>query len=133
MVEDKVEESGKIAAGWGIKFGSRVIMVTMQDSPFEQDNKEVTSHSLKPWRNWRFPVEVIRVKYKELQKVHFERSIVEARQLAEETARTEIQKKMTPGVSVVIENVKVIPNNSGAERVRVEVETYEDLAVYANP
>lgn len=133
LVEDKAEESGRVAMGWGIKFGSRVIMVTMQDSPFEQDNKEVTSHSLKPWRNWRFPVEVIRVKYKELHNVHFERSIAEARQLAEETARTEVQKKMTPGVLVVVENVKVLPINPGAERVRVEVETYEDLAVYANP
>jgi len=93
----------------------------------------VTSHSLKPWRNWRFPVEVIRVKYKELKNVHFERSIAEARQLAEESARTEVQKKMTPGVAVVVENVKVLPNNSGVERVRVEIETYEDLAVYANP
>jgi len=133
LVEDKLEESGRVAMGWGIKFGSRVIMVTVQNSPFEQDNTEVTSHSLKPWRNWRFPVEVIRVKYKELHNVHFERSIAEARQLAEETARTEVQKKMTPGVSVVLENVKVLPNKSGAERVRVEVETYEDLAVYANP
>lgn len=133
LVEDKVEESGRVAIGWGIKFGSRVIMVTMQDSPFEQVNAEVTSHSLKPWRNWRFPVEVIRVNYKELHKVHFERSIAEARKLAEDTARTEVQKKMTPGVLVVVENVKVLPNTSGAERVRVEVETYEDLAVYANP
>lgn len=133
LVEDKIEESGRVALGWGIKFGSRVIMVTMQNSPFEQDNKEVMSHSLKPWRNWRLPVEVIRVNYKELHNVHFERSVAEARQLAEETARTEVQKKMTPGVSAVVENVKVLPNNSGAERVRVEVETYEDLAVYANP
>ena len=133
LVEDKVEESGKFAIGWGIKFGSRVIMVTTPDSPFEKDNTEVTSHSLKPWRNWRFPVEVIRVKYKELKNVHFERSVAEARQLAEETARTDVQKKMTPGVLVVVENVKILPNNSGAERVRVEVETYEDLAVYANP
>jgi len=133
LVEDKIEESGRVAMGWGIKFGSRVIMVTMQDSPFEQDNKEVISHSLKPWRNWRLPVEVIRVKYKELHNVHLERSIAEARQLAEETARTEVQEKLTPGVLVVVENVKVLPNNSGAERVRVEVETYEDLAVYANP
>ena len=133
LVEDKVVESGKFATGWGIKFGPRVIMVTMQESPYEQDNREITSHSLKPWRNWSFPVEVIRVKYNELHKVHFERSIVEARQLAEEIARTDVQKKMTPGVSVVVENVKVIPNNSGAELVRVEVETYEDLAVYANP
>ncbi len=133
LVEDKLEESGKVAMGWGIKFGSRVIMVTMQDSPFEQVNQEVISHSLKPWRNWRFPVEVIRVNYKELHNVHFERSIAEARQLAEENARTEVQKKMTPGVLIVVENVKVLPNISGAERVRVEVETYEDLAVYANP
>ncbi len=131
--EDKVEESGRVAVGWGIKIGSRVIMVTMQDSPFEQDNKEVTCHSLKPWRNWRFPVEVIRMQYKELHSVHYERSIAEARQLAEENARTEVRKKMTPGVMVVVENVKVLPTNSGAERVRVEVETYEDLAVYANP
>lgn len=133
LVEDKIDESGKVAMGWGIKFGSRVIMVTTQYSPFEKDNKEVTSHSLKPWRNWRFPVEVIRVKYKELHNVHLERSIAEARQLAEATARTEVQKKMTPGVAVVVENVKIIPSTSGAERVRVEVETYEDLAVYANP
>lgn len=133
LVEDKVEESGRVAMGWGIKFGSRVIMVTMQDSPFEQDNQEVMSHSLKPWRNWRFPVEVIRVKYKELHNVHFERSIAEARQLAEDLARTDVKKKMTPGVLVVVENVKVLTSNSGAERVRVELETYEDLAVYANP
>ncbi|MGI6119201.1 MAG: sporulation protein YqfD [Desulfosporosinus sp.] len=133
LVEDKVEESGRVAVGWGIKFGSRVIMVTMRDSPFEQDNKEVTSHYLKPWRNWHFPVEVIKVKYKELNNVHIERSIAEARQLAEEAARVELRKKMTPGASVVVENVRVLPNNSGAERVRVEVETYEDLAVYADP
>lgn len=133
LVEDKVEESGSIAMGWGIKFGSRVIMVTMQDSPFGQFNKEVTSHSLKLWRNWHLPVEVIRVKYKELNNVHLERSIVEARKLAEESARAEVQKKITPGVSVVEENVKVVSGNSDAERVRVEVETYEDLAVYADP
>jgi similar to stage IV sporulation protein len=73
------------------------------------------------------------VNYKELHNVHVERSVVEARRLAEETARLEVQKKITPGVPIVEEVVKVLSNNSGAERVRVEVETYEDLAVYANP
>ncbi len=133
LVEDKVEESGRVATGWGIKFGSRVIMVTTQNSPFEQTNEEVTSPFSKPWRNWSFPVEVIRVNYKELHNVHLERSVVEARQLAEQAARTEVRSKITPMVPIVEENVKVIPSNSGAERVRVEVETYEDLAVYANP
>jgi len=133
MVENKVEESGRDATGWGIKIGDRVIMVTTPDSPFVQARKEVMSHSLLPWRNWSFPVECIRVNYKELHTVHLERSVVEARQLAEQAARTEVQKKITPGVSIVEETVKVLSNNSEAERVRVELETYEDLAVYANP
>ncbi|WP_407307214.1 sporulation protein YqfD [Desulfosporosinus sp. SB140] len=133
LIEDKVEESGRVAEGWGIKFGSRAIMVTMQNSPFEQADQEVLSHSFQLWRNWRFPVEVIQVKYKELHKVHIQRSVAEARQLAEESARIDVMKKISPGAQIVEETVKVLPNNSGAEKVRVEVETYEDLAVYANP
>ncbi|MDR3602474.1 MAG: sporulation protein YqfD [Desulfosporosinus sp.] len=133
LVEDKVEESGRVATGWGIKFGSSVIMITTPDSPFEQTKKEVLSHSLLSWRNWRFPVEGIRVDYKELHNVHLEHSVGEARKLAEQAARIEVQKKITPNVLIVEENVKVLPTNSGTERVRVEVETYEDLAVYANP
>lgn len=132
LVEDKVEESGEAAVGWGIKFASRVIMVTVQDSPYEQANKEVLIHSLRPWRNWRFPVEVIEVKHKELHAVHMERSVAEARRLAEEAARADIRQKMTPGVAVVRENVKILSSGSGVERVRIEVETYEDIAVYAD-
>ncbi|KLU65988.1 putative stage IV sporulation protein YqfD [Desulfosporosinus acididurans] len=133
LVEDKNQESGRVAKGWGIKFGSRVIMVTMQNSPFEQAHREVLSHSIRVWRNWRFPVEVIQVNYKELQNVHIQRSVSEARQLAEETARSEVMKKISPGAQIIEETVKVLPSNPGVERVRVEVETYEDLAVYANP
>lgn len=133
LVEDKVEESGKVAVGWGIKFGSRVIMVTTQDSPFKQYNKEVTTPFFQSWRNWGFPVEVIKISYKELQNVHIEHSGDEARQLAEQAARTDVRSKITPMVPIVAENVKVLPSSSGFERVRVEVETYEDLAVYANP
>jgi len=133
LVENKVEESGKDATGWGIKFGSRVIMVTTPDSPFGQAHKEVLSHSLLPWRNWRFPVECIKVNYKELRTVHLERSVAEARLLAEQTARTEVQKKITQGVPIVEETVRVLSSNPEAVRVRVELETYEDLAVYANP
>ncbi|GAB6152607.1 sporulation protein YqfD [Desulfosporosinus burensis] len=132
LVEDKVEESGRIATGWGIKFGSRVIMVTTQNSPFEQGRKEVVSLSLKPWRNWRFPVEGIKIKYVELREVHLERTGAEALQLAEQAARAEVQKKVATKIPIVRETVKVLTNNSDLVRVRVELETYEDLAVYAN-
>ena len=133
LVEDKIEESGRVATGRGIKFGSRVIMLTTQNSPFEQSREEEISQSLKLWRNWRFPVEGIRVNHIELRNVHTERSVAEARKLAEQAARTEVRKKITQGVPIVEETVRVLANNSGSERVRVEVETYEDLAVYANP
>ncbi|AFQ45824.1 sporulation protein YqfD [Desulfosporosinus meridiei] len=133
LVEDKVEESGRVAKGRGIKIGSRVIMLTAQSSPFEQSREEVITQSIKLWRNWRFPVEGIRVDHIELHNVHIERTVSEARQLAEQIARAEVQKKLTQGVPIVLETVKVLSDNSGSERVRVEVETYEDLAVYANP
>ncbi|MCB8814231.1 sporulation protein YqfD [Desulfosporosinus shakirovi] len=133
LIEDKVEESGRVATGRGIKFGSRVIMLTIQNSPFEQSRQEEISQSLKLWRNWRFPVEGIRVNHIELRNLHIERSVDEARQLAEQAARAEVRKKITLGVPIVLETVKVLSNNSDSERVRVEVETYEDLAVYANP
>lgn len=133
LVEDKVEESGRIAKGWGIKFGSRVIMVTTPESPYPQVNQEVKNHSWLIWRNWRFPVEVVSINYKELSTVHLERTQAEARSVAEELARADVHEKITPGAHILEETVRVLPQSGGVERVRVEVEAYEDLAVYPNP
>lgn len=132
LIEDKVEESGQIATGWGIKFGARVIMLTTPESPFPLVNQEVENHSWLIWRNWRFPVEVVSTHYKELRAVHLERTQGEARSAAEEFARTDVYKKITPGARIVEETVRVLPQGGGVERVRVEVETYEDIAVYPN-
>lgn len=133
LSEDTIQESGRVTQGWGIKIGSRVIMVSTPNSPYKQAEKEVVSRSLFSWRNWRFPVEIINVKYKEVQPVHIERTVEQARQLAEEQARAELLKKIPPGVTGLEEIVRVLSSNPGIERVRVERETYEDLAVYANP
>jgi len=133
LIEDKVVETGRYASGWGIKFNSSAIMVTASESPFVQAAKEVQVHPLLVWRNWRFPVELINVTYKELASAHIERSVAEARQAAEAAARAAVQDKIPRGAAVTQEMVRVLPAPAGAERVRVEVETYEDLAVYANP
>ena len=133
LVEDKVEESGRLASGWGIKFGHRVIMLTTPESPYPEAAKEVKIYSLPSWRNWRFPVEVINVNFRELRQVHIERTSAEARQEAEALARAEIQGKITPGARIMEETVRVLSSTGGVERIRVEVETYEDLAVYPNP
>ncbi|MHB8125628.1 MAG: sporulation protein YqfD [Desulfitobacteriaceae bacterium] len=133
LVEDKVVESGRQAKGWGIKIGPRVIMITTPNSPFSQVNQEVVGTPLLSWRNWRFPVEVISIRYKELCQVHIERSSSEARQLAEKLALTEVYKKIPKGVGILEEAVRVMPHTDGQEKVRVEIETYEDLAVYVGP
>ncbi len=131
--EDKIVATGQQSKGYGIKFGSRVIMVTTPDSPYPLVDKEVWSTPLLAWRNWRFPVEVITITYKDLEQVHLERTTEEARQAAENEARQDIQRKLTPGIIPMEERVRVLASTAGVERVRIEVETYEDLAVYPNP
>jgi len=132
LVEDKIVATGKQSKGYGIKFGSRVIMVTIPESPYPVADKEVTSTPLFTWRNWRFPVEVINVVYRQLEHVHLERTPTEARQTAENEARREVNAKLTPGIIPVEERVRVLASTPGTERVRIEVETWEDLAVYPN-
>ncbi|AHF07852.1 sporulation protein YqfD [Desulfitobacterium metallireducens] len=133
LSEDKIEESGRSAKGWGIKFGNRVIMVTTPESPFDQVTKEVKIHAYTFGRNWHFPVEILSITYKELETVHFERIKEEAQQIAEKQAKDEILSKISPGASIIEERVRVLATSDGMERVRVETETYEDLAVYPNP
>lgn len=133
LSEDKIEESGRSAKGWGIKFGSRVIMVTTPESPFDQVTKEVKMHSYSFGRIWHFPVEIVSIDYKELETVHFERTPEEAQHIAEEQAKNEIVSKVSPGASIIEERVRVLASRDKMERVRVETETYEDLAVYPNP
>ncbi|CAA7603475.1 Putative stage IV sporulation YqfD [Acididesulfobacillus acetoxydans] len=132
LKEDKVAATGRVGTGWGIKIGPRVIMVTTPESPYPLVRKDVIARPLLTWRNWRFPVEVIMVRYQELQQVHLTHSPEEARRLAEERARAEVQSKITPGATPLAEKVLVMPGPDTAVRVRVEEETFEDLAVYAN-
>jgi similar to stage IV sporulation protein len=132
LVEDRVEESGQTAKGWGIKFGSRVIMVTTPESPFPFADQEVKNHTWTLGRNWHFPVEIVSINYQELRTVHIERTQDEARLVAEELAGAEVHKKVSPGANILEEKVRSIPQSNGEERIRVEVETYEDLAVYPN-
>lgn len=131
--EEKIEESGGRAKGWGIKFGDRVIMVTTPESPFDQVTKEVKVHTYTLGRNWHFPVEIVSINYNEIETVHFERTKEEAQKVAEKQARDEILAKISPGASIIEERVRILASGDKMERVRIEMETYEDLAVYPNP
>lgn len=133
LSEEKIQESGQSAKGWGIKISDRVIMITTPESPFEQVTKEVKTYTYSLGRNWHFPVEILSVDYKELETVHLTHTKEEARQIAEKQARDEISAKISPGAGIIEERVRILAGSADTERVRVETETYEDLAVYPNP
>ncbi|NLP44200.1 MAG: sporulation protein YqfD [Peptococcaceae bacterium] len=130
LSEDFIEKTGRFANGWGIKIKDRVIMITNQKNPYEQAIEETISYALPSWRNWRFPVEVIKVCYEETKNVQVERTVSEARQLAEAQAREELHSLIPAEAKTLRENVRIRTSENEVEYVRVEAETFEELAVY---
>jgi len=130
LAEEFTEKTGRITVGWGIKIQDRVIMITNQNNPYEQAITETKSYALPSWRNWRFPVELIKVTYEETKNVHVERTVSEARQLAEAQAREELRSLIPAEAQVLREKVRIRTSENKVEYVRLEVETFEELAVY---
>ncbi len=130
LSEDLTEETGNVANGWGIKISERVIMITNQNSPYAQSLKESHSYTVPAWRNWRFPVEIIKTNYQETRHLHVERTVSEARELAEKRAREDLKQKIPADAKVLQDKVRILTTDKGVEKVRVELETYEELAVY---
>lgn len=130
LQEDLIEKTGKSANGWGIKIKDRVIMITNQKSPYPKSIQESHIIALPGWRNWRFPVEIIKVQYEETQIVHVERTLSEARVHAEAEAREKLKKEIKPDAKILQDKVRVLSNEKGVEYIRVELEIFEELAVY---
>lgn len=130
LEEDLSEPTGRTAIGWGIKIGERVIMITNQDSPYPEADEETKTNKLLTWRNWDFPVEIINKHYEEKQTIHVKRSISEARAYAEIQAREEVKKEIPADAQILEERVRILTSKNGTEILRVEVETYEELAKY---
>ena len=130
MEEDRTEKTANRTNGWGIKINNRVIMIMNQDSPYSDSIQETCTYALPGWRNWRFPVELLKVHYEETQKTHVSRTAAEAKKLAETLAREELKQKLPSGVKVLHDKVRILSSQKGTEHVRVEVETFEDIAVY---
>jgi len=130
LEEKVIEKTGKIANGWGIKIKDRVIMITNQHSPYSMSTQESRSYTLPKWRNWSFPVEIIKTTYEETREKKVERTVSEARMLAETQAREALAKEISPGAKILTEKVLIIPSEKGVEHIRIEVEAFEELAIY---
>jgi similar to stage IV sporulation protein len=116
--------------GWGIKVGDRVIMITQANSPYEESFAEKNRYRLFSWRNWQFPVEMIKVNYQETQSKLITRTQEEALSLAEEQARLELAASLPTEANVLRQDTVILPADEGFVRVRAQAEVFEDLAVY---
>ncbi len=130
LEEDITEKTGRSVNGWGIKIRDRVIMITNQTSPYADADKETQSYKLLAWRNWDFPVEIIKIHYEQKETTHVQRKVAEAREHAENQAREELQKEIPQNAKILQDRVRILTNVDGNEILRVEVETFEELAVY---
>ncbi len=130
LEEDITEKTGRSVNGWGIKIRDRVIMITNQNSPYAEADKETQSYKLLSWRNWDFPVEIIKTHYEQKETTHVQRKVAEAREHAEKQAREELQKVIPQNAKILQDKVRILTNLGGTEILRVEVETFEELAVY---
>jgi similar to stage IV sporulation protein len=128
--EELTGKTGSSVKGWGIKIKDRVIMITNQDSPYLEALQENKIYALPAWRNWHFPVEIIKVTYEEIQKKRIERTVSEARELAERQAREELKERIPGEAKILQDRVRIRTSEKGLEYVRVEVETFEELAIY---
>ncbi|KUO64044.1 MAG: sporulation protein [Gracilibacter sp. BRH_c7a] len=130
LEEDIVEKTGRTVIGWGIKIRDRVIMITNQNSPYAESDEETQSYKLLSWRNWDFPVEIIKTQYEQKETIHVQRQVAEAREHAENQAREELQKEVPADAKILQDRVRILTNVDGVEILRVEVETFEELAIY---
>lgn len=130
LIENVEEKSGRASNGWGIKINNRVIMITNQKSPYEKSMKQTETYQLPSWRNWNFPVEVIKVHYQELQSRQIKRTVYEAREYGEKLAKEKLMERIPTDAEIMKEKVRIIGTGKGVEHIRFEIETFEELAVY---
>jgi similar to stage IV sporulation protein len=128
--ETIISETGQQRNGWGIKAGEGVIMITRAQSPFPEVQVESSQFRLLSWRNWQFPVEIIKMNYREMKAESVSRTTEQALQAAEEQARRELAANLPENADVLRQDIVVMPSEEGFIRVRVQAEVFEDLAVY---
>jgi similar to stage IV sporulation protein len=132
LQETVVEATQQQKIGWGIKVGERVIMITQAASPYAESFVEKSHYRLFSWRNWQFPVEMLKVTYQETRAVPVARTQEQALSLAAEQARAELAALLPAGADVLRQDSVVLPAEEGFVRVRVQAEVFENLAVYAS-
>lgn len=128
LEETHYHRTGKAYHRLAVRIGDReIILKGWKPPPFAvYEAAETVKGPL--WRNRGPTVELVETVFWELQAEKSVRSREEALSLAREKARHEALRTISPGVKVLREYFEVIPVDDRTIRVKVVVETLEDIA-----
>lgn len=130
IIEEGRRFTGRTETRTSIKFeGKEIILSGSQNIPFEHYETDTLVKSLPTWRNLIIPVELITIKYHELSDYRIERSLEEARSLAEERALQEALASLSQNTRVEKQWVEEVQTGRAENLVRVKaiIEAVEDI------
>ncbi|HBX22840.1 MAG TPA: sporulation protein YqfD [Desulfotomaculum sp.] len=131
LVENGAEITGHETTRFGIKFGSKeIILIGPRKIPFEHYAVHVEGKRAPVWRNIDVPVELLTVRYYEENPYTKSYTRDEARRLAGRKALDSIRGQLPEGAKIVDERLEEVETlDSGTVRVRAVVETLEDIGI----
>ncbi|MDA8441283.1 MAG: sporulation protein YqfD [Peptococcaceae bacterium] len=131
LVDEGVRPTGKVSASLRIKIGTKVIILTGKNSPYQLYSEQSTVKALPKWRNIQLPVELVTVHYQEMTHYKKVMSKEEATKAAEAKASSDLLAQVPAGVKVLARKTVVVKNsNINLATVHIELETLEEIAVH---
>lgn len=97
---------------------------------FTHFHQKETSHKLVPWRNWQVPVELLTTTYFEVEPFRREIGAQQAQAMALKKAMKELQRQLPVNHRILHQREKVEEGTDGIVRVKVTVETVEEIAQF---
>jgi similar to stage IV sporulation protein len=129
-VETGRRPTGRSASWVSMDFeGKEIILSGSPDIPFENYKVETFVKKIPDWRNLNMPVEIITVKYIEMDDYRLERSREDAIKLAGERAREAAAKLLPENIEVREQWLEDVTSGNAGDpvRIRAVMETIEDI------
>lgn len=120
--------TGRKSVQISLKFRDKEIIVKRGGGGFQYAQVERNVKYLTLWRNLQQPVEVITSTYHEVERHTRDLGPEGAKEAAEEQGFARLREQIPPGVQVVGQSVHLMGQDDRGVRLRLLVETVEDIA-----
>ncbi|MHB1125791.1 MAG: sporulation protein YqfD [Bacillota bacterium] len=127
VAEERMTGESKTAIH--IVIGKKIMQIKgPQKPPYAAYRERQTAKTLPQWRNLHLPVEVISITYLEVEKTYRNLGIEGASQIALDQAWEKLRREIPKEARLENRQVEVIQKGQGIAKVRLTVETIENIA-----